>query len=167
MKLNKQTSFQFVVIILIFMYHYYFHNDLEKLFSQTYFPYDNIKRPLEKCNKQINKFNLYCVGMPSGHAESFGLLSFLLYFYNFIPLWLCLAIIISVSLQRIIKNKHTLFQVLIGLLLGFTYANIYQYFNLSIYGFLIIFVISLILYILSKYKLNTDKDLKNNKKQKN
>lgn len=167
MKLNNQISFQFVVIILIFIYHYYFHNNFEKLFTQSYFPYNDIKRPLEKCDKEINKFKLYCVGMPSGHAEAFSLLSFLLYFYKFIPFWLCLVIIISVSLQRIIKNKHTLFQIFVGLLLGFTYGNIYKYFNLSIYGFLIIFTIGLILLILSKCKCNTVEDFKNKEKQKN
>jgi membrane-associated phospholipid phosphatase len=87
--------------------------------------------------------------MPSGHAEGISVLCFLLYFYKFIPLWLCLSIITLVCLQRIVTNMHTLNQVLVGSLLGLIYATIYKKLNLSFYGLLFIFTIGFILTLLN------------------
>ena len=137
MKLNtKLTNSQIIILITIFLlasYHYLIHNDLEKIFSKTYFEYNDIRRPLNKCNTEINSSRLSCTGMPSGHAETISIICILLYLYNFIPLWLSIIIIIIVSFQRIISNKHTLIQVLIGSLLGLIYATIYKFFNLSVF----------------------------------
>jgi membrane-associated phospholipid phosphatase len=155
MKLNTKYSLQLIsVIILLSAYHYFIHNRIEKIFSQTNFSYDSINRPLNRCNKKNNRYKLSCIGMPSCHAETSSVLCFLLYFYKFIPLWLCLTIIVIISLQRIVTNKHTLNQVLIGSILGFLYAIIYKKFNLSIRGFLIIFSIGLILTLLNVYKID-------------
>lgn len=157
MILNTKINFQILIIIFILSaYHFLLHNGLEKTFSQTYFNFDNIRRPSNLCDKEINCTRLYCTGMPSGHAEGFSVLCFLLYFYKIIPLWLCLIIIMIISLQRIISNVHTFNQVLIGSILGFTYANIYKYFNLSIKGFLTIFSIGLMLTLLSVYKIDKE-----------
>lgn len=146
--------FILIIILLLSAYHYLLNNNLEKLFSQTYFDYNNIRRPLKICDKDINCSNLDCTGMPSGHAEGASVLSCLLYFYKFIPLWLCLTIIAVISLQRIIANKHTLNQVIVGSILGLIYATIYKKFNLSIYGFLFVFSIGFILTLLSVYKID-------------
>jgi hypothetical protein len=155
MKLNSKFSLQILIIILLLSaYHFVLHNDIEKLFSQTYFNYNDIKRPLNKCNKEINHSKLSCIGMPSGHAEGFSVLCFLLYFYKFISLWLCLIIIALVCLQRIVTNMHTLNQVLVGSLLGFIYASIYKHFKLSAHGLLIIFSIGFILTLLNVYKID-------------
>lgn len=154
MKLNSNSLQIITIIILLFAYHFYIHNALEKQFSQTYFAYNNIRRPLKICDKDINCSKLYCTGMPSGHAEGFSVLSGLLYFYKFIPLWVCLTIVILVSLQRIVSHKHTFAQILVGSILGFIYAYIYKYFNLSIYGFLFVFTTGFIVTLLTLYKID-------------
>lgn len=155
MKLNSKISLQFIsIIILISLYHYFIHNGLEKTFSQTYFNYDNIKRPLKLCDKEVNCSRLYCTGMPSGHAETAAVFCFLLFFNKIIPLWISLFIIALVSLQRIISNKHTINQVIVGSTLGLLYATIYKKLNLSILSFAIVFSIGFILTLLSIYKID-------------
>jgi membrane-associated phospholipid phosphatase len=149
--------FILIIILLLTAYHFVLHNNIEKLFSQTYFDYNDIRRPLNICNKKSNKSNLSCIGMPSGHAEGFSVLFFLLYFYNFIPLWLCLIIIVLVSIQRITTNMHALNQVIVGTLLGLIYAIIYKYFKLSIYGFLVVLSIGFVLTLLTMIELNNTK----------
>lgn len=139
MDINKIKLFS---TIFIFLYHYLIHNGLEKIFCETYFDYNKIKRPLEKC---INGTKLSCIGMPSGHAESFSILFLILYYKKLISLELCLLMIFCVSIQRIITKKHTFIQVLAGLIIGFTYFNIYKYFDLSIYSILLIFAIGFVL----------------------
>jgi hypoxanthine phosphoribosyltransferase len=155
MKLNTKNNVIIITIILLLSsYHFFIHNGLEKLFSQTYFDYNDIRRPLAICDKEINCTKLYCTGMPSGHAEGSSVLSFLLYFYKIIPLWVCLTIICITSAQRVITYKHTIFQILVGFILGFIYAIVYKKLNLSIYGFLIVFSIGLILTLLNIYKID-------------
>ena len=141
-------------IALLTLYHYYIHNGIEKTFSQTYFDYDDVKRPLLRCNNKDNSLKLGCIGMPSGHAETTSLFCFLLYFYKIIPLWVSLLIIFGVCIQRIVSHMHTPIQVIVGSTLGLLYASIYKYFNLSITGFLTIFSIGLILVLLSIYKID-------------
>jgi membrane-associated phospholipid phosphatase len=143
MKLN--TTSILLIIITLSAYHFYLHNHLEKLFSRTFFDYNDIRRPLKMCDSKMNSSRFYCTGMPSGHAEGSSVLAFLLYFYNFIPLWASLLFIITVSSQRVFSNKHTVLQVIIGSLLGFIYASIYKEFNLSLNGFLIVVTIGVLL----------------------
>ena len=151
MKLNKIFC---IILILLTLYHYYIHNGLEKTFCQTYFNYNDVKRPLKKCNKDIQCEKLNCIGMPSGHAETASLFFILLYFNKLLPLWVSLFLIVCVSVQRIITNMHTLNQVLTGSLLGLFYAIIYNYFNLSLIGFSFIFLIGFILSLLCIYKID-------------
>jgi len=155
MKLNIKN---FVIIILLSLYNFSIQNGLEKTFTQTYFNYNDVKRPLNICNKDIECKKLKCIGMPSGHAETASLFFILLYFNKFINLWVCLFSIIFFSAQRIITNMHTFNQVLIGAILGLIYAIIYNYFNLSLIGFSFIFLIGFILSILCIYKI--DKNIK-------
>lgn len=158
MKLNtKLTNSQIIILITIFLlasYHYLIHNDLEKTFSKTYFEYNDIRRPSNKCDKEINSSRLSCTGMPSGHAETISIICVLLYLYNFIPIWLTIIIIMIVSFQRIISNKHTLSQVVVGSLLGLLYATIYKFFNLSVYGFLFVLGIGFILTMININKID-------------
>ena len=65
-------------------------------------------------------------GMPSGHAETFAVLSYLMYKKGIISGWGCAAIITLVGLQRIFYNRHTLLQVVAGTCLGLLYAHIYS-----------------------------------------
>ena len=157
MKLNTRI---FSIIILFCLYHYFIQNGLEKTFSQTYFDYNDVKRPLTRCRNKDKSGLLKCIGMPSGHAETSSLFFFLLYFCNFIPLWVTLIFILIVSIQRIVTNMHTISQVIVGAILGFTYASIYKYFNLSIIGFILVFIIGIILALLCIYKLDQKVDSK-------
>lgn len=143
----------FTFIIFVSMYHFYIHNSLEKIFTQVYFDYDKVKRPLPKCKSGDYSSLLGCIGMPSGHAETISVFSFLLYFYKIIPLWVCLLIICIVSAQRIISYKHTLIQVVVGAALGFIYAVIYKRVS---YGFFIVLFIGLLLTILSVYQIDSE-----------
>ena len=153
---NIQNIQLFAVIIFIGIYHFFIHNGLEKIFSQVYFDYDAVKRPLTKCRFGNNSSRLECIGMPSGHTETAAVFSFLLYFYKIIPLWVCLLIIFVISVQRITCNMHTISQVIVGAILGFIYAFIYKR---VWYGFIIIFAIGLLLSILSVYKLDRQMSL--------
>jgi hypothetical protein len=152
MKLTNLQNIQlFAVITLLASYHFLIHNSLEKRFSQTYFDYDDVKRPRLKCQGRENSSRLKCIGMPSGHAETASVFSFLLYFYKIIPLWVCLLIIFMISMQRVITNMHTISQVMVGAILGYIYAVIYKKFA---FGFIIVFTIGLLLSILSIYQIH-------------
>ena len=148
MKLNDLQIIS--IILLISIYHYYVQNDLEKNFFRCYIDYNSIKRPLATCNKFKNSPRLICVGMPSGHAETITILSSLLYLYKFIPFWLCLLLIFIFSIQRVIINMHTIIQIIFGIIFGLFYVFIYKYFDLSIYAFLIVFSIGILLYNICK-----------------
>ena len=151
MKFEKYTIF--IILFIIFIYHFYIHNKLEKIFFDTYINYNNTKRPLHKCSSEIFK-SVKCVGLPSGHAETSTIIFSLLYFKNFISFNVCLAFIFLISIQRIIFQMHTLTQVLVGILFGFFYTQIYIKYNLSIFSFLIVLTIGLIISILSIYKID-------------
>jgi hypothetical protein len=152
MKLNNGVNI-FIIILLISFYHIRIQNGLEKKFSETYFNYEDVKRPLPRCSNYLDGQPLGCIGMPSGHAETITILSSLLYLYDFIPLWLCLILIIVFSGQRITSQMHTLPQVLVGISFGYIYAFIYHYFNFSAYSFLIVLSIGSILALLSSYPI--------------
>jgi hypoxanthine phosphoribosyltransferase len=153
MKLNKDFPV-IILIITVCLYHYFIQNGLEKIFSETYFNYEDVKRPLIRCSSCLDGHPLRCIGMPSGHAETITILSSLLHLYNFIPFWLCLILILGFSGQRITSKMHTLPQVLAGIFLGYRYALLYYHFNFSIYSFLIVLSIGLILSLLCIYKLD-------------
>ena len=152
MKLN--TIQVLIFIILITTYHYYIHNGLEKIFSQIYLDYDSVKRPLFRCKNRDNNSRLGCIGMPSGHAETSSVFSFLLYFNKIIPLWGCLLIISLISIQRITSHMHTLSQVVLGSILGLLYDSIYKKYSFG-YGFIIVLTIGLLLTSLSIYKIDS------------
>ena len=92
--------------------------------------------------------------MPSGHAETSSVFFFLLYFYKIIPLWVCLFFVSIFSVQRVVTHMHTVNQVVVGSILGLIYALIYKYLNLSLLGFLSVFLIGFILVLLSIYKID-------------
>lgn len=154
MKLNTKKLYIISVIFLLAYYHFTIHNGLEKMFCQTYFDYNDIRRPLPICDCEFNSSRLFCTGMPSGHAETITIFCLLLYLYNFIPIWLSIIIIMIVVFQRVAVKMHTFQQTLVGRILGLIYAVIYKYFNLSIYGFLLVFSIGVILLTLSVYKID-------------
>ena len=137
-----------ITIPIIAGYHFLLQNGLEKIFCETYFKYDNVKRPLEKCK---NGVSTKCIGMPSGHAETITIIASLLYLHKFISLPLCILLIFIFSAQRIISNMHTVLQVIVGIIIAFIYVQIYYAIHLS---FLLVFIIGIILALLSVYKID-------------
>lgn len=152
---NKYNKYIFFLIIfIIFLYHFFIQNNLEKTFFQTYFKYDTIKRPLEKCDNYIES-DLNCAGMPSGHAEFATIISIILYYYKYIPLWATLTIIFIFSIQRYLSNMHTISQIIFGIIFGLFYSFIYLSVDLSIYSGLIVFLIGFLIVNLSLYKIDS------------
>lgn len=134
-----------IFIFVVVNYHHYIQNTIEKRFCLEYFGYNNVKRPISAS-----------VGMPSGHAESATILFVLMYFYKYIPLWLCLLLILIVSMQRLFAHRHTPMQVIVGIICGLLYTYIYTSHNLSILSFGIVLLISLLLTALIYYKVKNN-----------
>jgi membrane-associated phospholipid phosphatase len=148
----KRQNILTVIIIFICLYHTFVQNKLEKTLFKTYLGYNNIvKRPLTRCKKYLDDDSIKCAGMPSGHAEVITIFSTLLYLYGIISLQFCIFLIFIVSLQRYLTNKHTIFQLIVGILFGYTYAIFYKFYDLSVYSFFIIFVTSCVMiYFISR-----------------
>jgi membrane-associated phospholipid phosphatase len=142
MKLNNY--FTLLIIFFILIYHSFIQNKIEKHFFETLLGYNFVKRPFESCKYEINK-SPHCLGFPSRHVEITTLVCSLLYFTKFISLNVCIILIILFLLHRIFFNFHTLLQVCVGLFFGFIYSQIYILTNFSIYSFLIVFLIGLLL----------------------
>jgi membrane-associated phospholipid phosphatase len=162
--MNPSTFYIMFFIVLILTYHV-IHNDIEKQFSLTYFGYDNVKRPLRDSNIMYTYRDL---GMPSGHAEISTIISCILYYYKFISLWLCILLIFIFSIQRIIADRHTLNQVIVGIMCGLVYSYIYISNNLSLLslGFVVligILLVSSIIYKIEEKKENASDNLDTNK----
>jgi membrane-associated phospholipid phosphatase len=139
-----------IFLLIVVNYHYYIQNSIEKRFSLEYFGYNNVKRPLS--SNYLTSFE--DLGMPSGHSEIITIMFLLLYFQKYIPLWLCILIILIVSLQRLITEQHTIVQVITGIICGLIYSFIYKSYNFSLLSFGIVILISLLLIILIYYKVN-------------
>ena len=120
-----------LVVILLCIIHYFLINGLEKIIFDVYnLKKDNILRPINNCKTSRN-YNTYCLGMPSGHTETTTILCFILYKLNHISLSNMILIICFMCYQRIITNKHTLLQTIIGVTFGLLYSNIYLKIGLS------------------------------------
>lgn len=161
--MNRPTYYVIFFLVLIFTYHL-LQNDIEKQFSLTYFGYDNVKRPL----RNSNMYTYRDLGMPSGHAEIATIISCILYYYKFISLWLCILLIFIFSVQRIIAYRHTLNQVIVGIMCGLIYSYIYISNNLSLLslGFVMLIgllLISSIIYKIEEKRENVSNNLDANK----
>jgi hypothetical protein len=140
-------------LVIIFTYHLV-QNNIEKQFSLTYFGFDNVKRPLS----DSNMYTYRDLGMPSGHAEIATIISCILYYYKFISLWSCILLIFIFSLQRVIANRHTVFQVIVGIMCGLIYSYIYISNNLSLSSLGIVVLIGLLLFSSIIYKIEEKKE---------
>ena len=145
----KSPSYFAIFLLIVVLYHYYIQNNVEKRFSLEYFGYTNVKRPL--CGNIM--FSSGDLGMPSGHAESATIMFLLLYYYGYISLPVSIILIFIVSLQRVVKERHTLSQVIVGTICGLIYTYIYKSYNLSILSFLIVLSITFLLTALIYYKV--------------
>ena len=146
----KSPLYFAIFLLIVVQYHRYIQDDVEKLFFLEYFGYDNVKRPLTG-NTMISTKDL---GMPSGHAESATIMFLLLYFFGYISLPVSIILIFLVSLQRVLAQRHSIAQVTVGTILGLIYSYIYKSYNFSIFSFLIVISITLILTALIYYKVN-------------
>jgi membrane-associated phospholipid phosphatase len=145
----KSPSYFAIFLLIVILYHYYIQNIVEKRFCLDYFGYDNVKRPLSG-NIMTSYGDL---GMPSGHAEAGTIMFLLLYYYGYISFIICATLIFIVSLQRLLKEEHTIAQVIVGTILGVIYTYIYKSYNFSIFSFAIVLSITLILTVLIYYKV--------------
>ena len=145
----KSPIYFAIFLFIVFYYHYYIQNNIEKRLCLEYFGYDNVKRPLSG-NTMFSSGDL---GMPSGHSEAGTLMFLLLYFYGYISLPVSIILILCVMSQRVITQHHTVAQVIVGTICGIIYSYIYKSYNLSILSFLIVLLISLLLTVLIYYKI--------------
>jgi membrane-associated phospholipid phosphatase len=146
----KSPSYFAIFLLIVVLYHFWVQNNVEKMFCLEYFGYNNVKRPLSG-NIMFSTCDL---GMPSGHAEAGTIMFLLLYFYEYISLPVSIILIFIVSLQRVVKERHTIAQVIAGTMCGIIYSYIYKSYNLSIFSFLIVLSITLLLTALIYYKIN-------------
>jgi len=122
-------------------------NPIEKMLVQNFI--NSYKRPLTKC---VGNESLGCLGLPSGHAEIVTIVMVILLLKQYVNMFVCVLIIIIVCLQRLIYNKHTINQIVIGIILGLSYALVYSFLYekfgfLSIIGFTVLITIFLIVII--------------------
>jgi len=151
--MRHTTYYIMFFLVIIFTYHLV-QNNIEKQFSLTYFGFDNVKRPLS----DSNMYTYRDLGMPSGHAEIATIISCILYYYKFISLWSCILLIFIFSLQRVIANRHTVFQVIVGIMCGLIYSYIYISNNLSLSSLGIVVLIGLLLFSSIIYKIEEKKE---------
>lgn len=142
-----------ICIIFIIFAHMIFLNKLEKSFFRILFSdHRVVYRPLEYCKNSYD-FNIFCVGMPSGHTELATIVSMLLSHYDLLSLPIAILTICVVGLQRIITKKHNIEQVFVGLIFGLIYTKIYIETDVSeksillISGIILISTVILMLYI--------------------
>ena len=145
----KSPSSFAIFLLIVVLYNYYIQNIVEKQFCLEYFDYNNVKRPLSG-NIMSSSGDL---GMPSGHAEAGTIMFLLLYYYGYISLPVSIILIFIVSLQRVLKERHSIAQVIVGTICGLIYSYIYKSYNLSILSFLIVLSIALLLTVLIYYKV--------------
>ena len=148
--MNKSPSYFAIFLLIVVLYHYNIHNNIEKRFFLEYFGYNNIKRPLSG-NIMFSSRDLV---MPSGSAESGTIMFLLLYYYGYISLPVSIILIFLVSLQRVLKQRHTIIQVTVGTICGLIYSYIYKSYNFSLFSFVIVLSITLLLTALIYYKIN-------------
>ena len=145
MLINKNLRIV-ILIIAISLYHYSIQNVLEKRASNIYLPYNIVRRPIKSCQTRRATKKVTCIGFPSAHSEVATIFCMLAHYYNLIPLWFALLIIFIVSIQRLLCGAHTIIQIISGIVIGYTYANIYEFTNLNWKSFFLVFMIGLYLH---------------------
>lgn len=96
-----------------------------------------IKQPRPKGTKDIDKYEKLLdkgsYGMPSGHAQMHSSIITLAYYSNFPFYIICVMIVILIIslFQRFTFKKHTISQLLFGVIVGFLLTHGYWYFILK------------------------------------
>jgi len=160
-KSNKFGSIiaNILIILSIIIIHANINNNekllVQKFMRNQYGNSDSIRRPSKKC---ANSDELKCLGMPSGHTECATIFASLLLFAQYINFPIYVIIIAATGLQRIVYDKHTLNQVIVGFITGSIYSGIYvsymKYFcKLPSPICLSIIILPLSIYVISTYLL--------------
>lgn len=93
-------------------------------------------------------------GMPSGHTETAALVCTMLYYYGVMDGALAFVITSIVGMHRIMVDRHTPLQVVVGGVLGLLYGGLYSYVGgESKIVWLLPGGISVLLYILSRTEI--------------
>lgn len=66
-------------------------------------------------------------GMPSGHTETTALVCTMLYYYGLIDGGLAFVVTAFMGMHRIMVDRHTPLQVIVGGILGVLYGGLYSY----------------------------------------
>lgn len=140
------TPQQYVNLLILLLIHYFITNVFEKILVQQYIV--ESKRPDSEEERHTSS-----LGMPSGHVETTTILCLILVFYNVISIQLAIFIIIAMAFQRVLSERHTPEQTIMGFVMGLFYAGIYTYTGVSFYSIVILFVINLILIALIEAKV--------------
>ena len=92
-------------------------------------------------------------GMPSGHTELAALICTMLYYYGVMDGALAFVITAFVGMHRIMVDRHTVWQVVVGGGLGVLYGGLYSYVgSQSGVVWFIPPLLSIVLYTLSRTK---------------
>jgi len=123
---NIFKEFVFIIVFLIIAsLHFSFINGLEKTMFDIYFPSNKeFLRPSSECTGIINP-PIKCLGMPSGHVEIATIICCALYSLNYISIYVLILLIILTGLQRIVSQRHTISQTIMGFIFGIFYSCIY------------------------------------------
>ena len=146
----KYKSKILYTLIIICILQYFIINPLEKLYCYYFLNNNNddiIKRPF--CFDKT----LYCIGMPSGHAEIITILSTVLYYHKYISFIVYITLLSVICLQRVFYNKHTILQVVIGIIFGLLFS--FTYIKLESFYFAFIFIYVFVLLFIIFYKVDS------------
>ena len=140
-----------VFVVAVYFYHIYFHNRVTKSFLCEIFGFEKTKRP--DAPQKASPFSLEHLGMPSGHTEATAVALLMLYYLEWIPLWVAVLGITIMALQRVLWNRHSGCQVFVGGFFGVLYGMLFQYLGGSklFYTILIIVItIAMSMVVISK-----------------
>jgi len=143
--MNK-FNYHYIIILLLFIVHYFITNVFEKIFVEQYIT--TSKRPDSK-----NENHVSSLGMPSGHVETITIVCAFLVHNKIISINSSLVIIFIIALQRILSLRHTLLQTIFGFLSGLVYSYIYIKTDFSWISLLILLIITLIIVALIENKV--------------
>jgi hypothetical protein len=143
------TILNTIIFGILLAAHYFPVNRLEKKwFSQTTaLPKSALVRPNSECSRAEPNVNR-CMGMPSGHTEAATIFALILFHYGYMSAMAAGFIVAAVGAQRILFQRHTISQVLVGAAFGLAYSIIYCKLRLSIFS---LFVPLLLIGVLSMF----------------
>ncbi len=143
MKKTKYNLAFFSVCFFILLIHYCIVNGLEKLTLSTFFDPECLTRPLSECKDVY--IPTKCLGMPSGHVEIATILGCFLYVSKYISPIVLIGLIGGTCLQRILTQRHTFVQTIVGIVFGLFYASIYL--SIQPYQCIVVCIMWIVLYL--------------------